>query len=424
MILIKNGRVVNPGGKEGKLDILIKDDKIAAVGKNIREKNARVIDAKGKTVAPGLIDMHCHLREPGREDEETIAQTSLAALKGGFTSICCMPNTNPPIDSPGTVKYILEKAKENRGGTVRIFPVGAITKGRKGEELAEISELKDAGVVALSDDGDSVMNALVMRRVFEYAKMFSLPIMSHCQDKQLSRNGVMNEGYNSTVLGITGMPAEAEEVIVYRDISLAAMTGGALHISHSSTRGTVEILKQAKRKKVNVSVEVTPHHLILTDDLVRGFDTSTKVNPPLRTRDDISALRKGLRDGTIDAIATDHAPHSQEEKDDDYRSAPFGMVGLETCLALILTEIVGEGVITLKSAVAKMTVNPARILGLKKGVIAPDQDADVVIFDTGAEWTIAPADFAGPCKNSPFIGRTVRGRVVTTIVGGRVLYSL
>jgi len=424
MILIKNGRVVNPGGREGQLDILIKDDKIAAIGKNVREKSARVIDAKGKIVAPGLIDMHTHLREPGREDEETIAQTSLAALKGGFTSICCMPNTSPPIDNQGTVKFIYDRANANKNGCVNIFPVGAITKGRKGEELAEIAELKEAGVVAISDDGDCVMNALLMRRAFEYSKMFSLPIISHCEDKNLSKNGVMNEGYVSTVLGLPGIPDESEEIIVYRDISLARMTAGILHIAHTSTKGSVELIKEAKRKKIRVSAEATPHHLILSDEVVRGFDTNTKVNPPLRAREDVMALRRGLADGTIDVIATDHAPHSQEEKDEDYRTAPFGIVGLETCLALVLTELVNKKVITLRNAIAKLTTNPARILGLNKGILETGYDADIVIIDPDMEWTISPRDFVSSCRNSPFIGMKVRGRVISTIVGGRILYTL
>jgi len=424
MILIKNGRVVNPGGREGQLDILIKDDKIAAIGKNVREKSARVIDAKGKIVAPGLIDMHTHLREPGREDEETIAQTSLAALKGGFTSICCMPNTSPPIDNQGTVKFIYDRANANKNGCVNIFPVGAITKGRKGEELAEIAELKEAGVVAISDDGDCVMNALLMRRAFEYSKMFSLPIISHCEDKNLSKNGVMNEGYVSTVLGLPGIPDESEEIIVYRDISLARMTAGILHIAHTSTKGSVKLIKEAKRKKIRVSAEATPHHLILSDEVVRGFDTNTKVNPPLRAREDVMALRRGLADGTIDVIATDHAPHSQEEKDEDYRTAPFGIVGLETCLALVLTELVNKKVITLRNAIAKLTTNPARILGLNKGILETGYDADIVIIDPDMEWTISPRDFVSSCRNSPFIGMKVRGRVISTIVGGRILYTL
>lgn len=423
MILIKNGRVVNPEGKEGILDILIKDDKIIKIERNIGEKGVRVIDAKGKIVAPGLIDMHTHLREPGREDEETISQTCLAAARGGFTSICCMPNTNPPIDNQGTIKFIQER-KVLSDCPANIFPVGAISKGRKGEELAEIAELKEAGVVGLSDDGDCVMNALLMRRAFEYAKMFNLPIISHCEDKNLSRNGVMNEGYFSTILGLPGMPDEAEEVVVYRDISLARMTEEKLHITHTSTKGSVELIRQAKRKKIKISADVTPHHLILTDESVKSFDTNTKMNPPLRSREDVKALRDGLRDGTIDVIATDHAPHSREEKEDDFKTAPFGIVGLETCLALVLTEIIDKGVITLKSAISKLATNPAKILGLNKGILKKGTDADIVIIDPELKWVITQDDFAGPCKNSPFIGREVKGRAIVTIVAGKVVFEL
>ena len=421
MILIKNGKVVNPGGKEGNLHLLIKDNKIVKMERDIREKGARVIDANRKIVAPGLIDLHAHLREPGREDEETISQTCMAAARGGFTSICCMANTNPPIDNQGTVKFIKDKAILS-GCAINIFPVGAISKGRKGEELAEIAELKEAGVVGLSDDGNCVLNALLMRRAFEYTKMFDLPLISHCEDKNLSKNGVMNEGYFSTVLGLPGIPDEAEEVMVYRDISLARMTEGKLHITHTSTRGSVELIRQAKRKKVKISADVTPHHLILTDEAVQSFDTNTKMNPPLRSREDIKALKDGLSDGTIDVIATDHAPHSREEKEDDFKSAPFGIVGLETGLALILTEIVDKGIITLKSAISKLSTNPAKILGLNKGILKKGGDADIIIIDPDIKWTITTDDFAGPCKNSPFIGREVKGRAIMTIVAGKIVF--
>lgn len=423
MILIKNGRIVNPAGIGGDLDILVKENKIIKMERNIREKNARVIDAKGKIVVPGLIDIHTHLREPGREDEETISQTCLAAARGGFTSICCMPNTTPPIDNQGTIKFIQERAQLSNYA-VNIFPIGAITKGRKGEELAEIVELKEAGVVGLSDDGDCIMDTLLMKRAFEYAKMFDLPIISHCEDKALSNNGVMNEGYFSTVLGLPGIPRESEEVMVYRDISLARMTDGKLHITHTSTKGSIELIRQAKRKKVKVTCDATPHHLILTDEEVQSFDTNTKVNPPLRARDDVKALRDGLRDGTIDVIATDHAPHSREEKEDDFKTAPFGIVGLEAGLALILTEIVEKKVITLKSAIAKLSTSPAKILGLNKGILKKGADADITIIDPDLRWTITPDNFAGPCKNSPFIGREVKGRVIMTIVAGKVVFSL
>jgi len=423
MILIKNGKVINPEGKEGKLDILIKDNKIVEIKENIKEKNARIIDAAGKIIVPGLIDMHTHIREPGREDKETISQTCFAAARGGFTTICAMPNTDPPIDRPGTVRFIREKASHAEAD-INVLTIGAITKSRKGEELSEISELKEAGVVGLSDDGDCVMNSLVMRRAFEYAKMFSLPIIDHCEDKNLSNNGVMNEGYFSTILGLRGIPNAAESDMVYRDISLAKMTDGRIHITHISAKESVDLVRNAKKKKIKVTADVTPHHLVLTEEVVKTFDSNTKMNPPLRSKEDQKALFEALSDGTIDVIATDHAPHSREEKDEDFKSAPFGIVGLETCLALILSEIVGKKIITLKDAIAKLTCNPAKILGLNKGVIKDGADADIAIIDPYMKWKIGLEDLAGPSKNSPFIGREVIGRVIITIAKGKIVFSL
>jgi dihydroorotase len=421
-LLIKGGRVVDPANNVDEvLDLLIEKGKIKNLAKRIEDKQAKVIKAGGKVVVPGLIDMHTHLREPGREDEETIETGTRAAASGGFTSIACMANTEPVVDNQSIVKFIIDKAEKE--GLVNVFPVGAITKGLKGEELAEIGELKKAGVVAISDDGEPLMNSEVMRRALEYSKMFALPIISHPEDKNLSAGGVMNEGYISTILGFKGIPPQAEEVMVARDLILAEMIGGNLHFAHLSTRGSVELVREAKARGVKVTSEATPHHFTLTDEEVRSFDTDTKVNPPLRTEEDVKAVKQGLREGVIDTIATDHAPHSFEEKNVEYDYAPFGVVGLETALPLVITELVEKKALSLKKAIAKLTINPAKILGIDKGTLARGKDADVTIIDLKKEIIVAPDKFKSKSKNSPFKNRKLRGTVVMTIVKGKLLYT-
>ncbi|MBI4711985.1 MAG: dihydroorotase [Planctomycetes bacterium] len=393
-ILIKGGRVIDPANKIDKTaNVFTLNGKIKSVGAQ-SPKADKVIDAKGLIVAPGLIDMHVHLREPGKEEEETIASGSAAAVNGGFTSVACMPNTEPAVDSEASAEFVYLQAK--RTGKANIYPIGAITKGRKGVELSEMGQLVRGGAVT---------------------------IISHCEDKDLVPDGVMNDGFISAVLGLRGMPNVAEEVMVYRDIALCELTGGKLHIAHITTRGAVELVRQAKKKGINVTAEVTPHHLLLTDESVKtsSFDPNYKMNPPLRTKQDIEALAKGLKDGTIDAIASDHAPHSPEEKDVEFNIAPFGIIGMETLLPLVLTELVNKKVITLAQAIAKLTVNPARILGLDKGTLTVGADADITLIDLSKEWVINPDEFKSKSRNCPFRDWKVKGKAVKVIVGGQVV---
>jgi len=423
-LVIRNGRVVDPKNKiDKKVDILIEDGKITKIGESSKFRPGDVtrstitIDATAKVVTPGLVDMHTHLREPGREDEETIASGTRAAAQGGFTSICCMSNTQPVIDSVSGVKFILTTASQE--GVVNVYPIGSITKGQKGEELAEIGKMRIAGIVGISDDGKPVMNAHIMRRALEYAKMFNLPVISHCEDLNLSMGGVMNEGFTSTVLGLKGIPRQAEEVMVARDIALAELTSGKLHLAHITTRRSVELIRHAK-KKIKVTCETAPHYFSLSEEDVQGYDTNTKINPPLRTKDDIKALCEGLADGTIDCIASDHAPHLDMEKDLEYNIAPFGIIGLETMLPLIFTNLVSKKILNLNQAIAKLTVNPANILGLEKGSLSIGSDADLTIIDLNLKKKIGN-EFTSQSKNSPFIGMELKGFPVATIVGGKVV---
>ncbi len=424
-LVIRNGRVVDPKNRmDKKLDILIENGKILKIGESTEfrpgdvTRSTMTIDATGKVVTPGLIDTHTHLREPGREDEETIASGTRAAAQGGFTSICCMPNTQPVIDSVSGVKFILTTASQE--GVVNVYPIGSITKGQKGEELAEIGKMRIAGIVGISDDGKPVMNAQIMRRTLEYAKMFNLPVISHCEDLNLSMDGVMNEGFTSTVLGLKGIPRQAEEIMVARDIALAELTGGKLHLAHITTRRSVELIRQAKKKKISVTCETAPHYFSLSEEDVRGYNTNTKVNPPLRTKDDIEALCEGLADGTIDCIASDHAPHLDEEKDLEYNMAPFGIIGLETVVPLIITNLVNKKVLSLNQAIAKLTENPASVLGLEKGTLSIGSDADLTIIDLNLKKKIGN-QFTSQSNNSPFIGMELTGFPVATIVGGKVV---
>ncbi|MFA5384390.1 MAG: dihydroorotase [Eubacteriales bacterium] len=419
-LLIKGGTLISPDQKKMFItDVLVADGKIAAFGDNLEMDGAVIIDAGGKLVLPGLIDLHVHLREPGFEDSETIATGTMAAARGGFTSLACMPNTNPVADNSTVISFILNKAR--REGKVNVFPIGAITAGSKGEELAEMAYLKEAGAVAFSDDGRCVSNAAVMYRAMQYAAMINMPVIAHCEDTRLSAQGAMHEGYYSTLLGLKGIPAAAEEVIVARDLILAKEAGCRLHIAHVSTAGSVQLIRQAKSNGLKVTAEATPHHFTLTDRAVTGFDTSTKVNPPLRTLEDVNAVRQGLRDGTIDVIATDHAPHAQEKKEVEYDNAPFGISGLETAVGLVWTELVNAGILSPLEAIEKMTANPARILNIAKGILAKGADADLTIIDPARTEKVDPARFVSKGRNTPFAGRTLTGVPILTIVGGKIV---
>jgi len=419
-LLIKGGNVVDPvGGTITEKDILVIDGRIANSGKGLIAGGAEVVDASGMLVVPGLIDMHVHLREPGFEAKETILTGSRAAARGGFTSVACMPNTRPVADSAAMVSYIREAAF--KCGIVNVYPVGAITRGIGGEELAEMGDMKEAGAVAFSDDGSPVMNGGLMRRAMQYARMLGAAIISHCEDKNLSAGGAMHEGAVSTILGLRGIPASAEEVMVARDIILAEETGCRLHIAHVSTAGSIRLVREAKSRGVKVTCEATPHHFTLTDKAVTGYDTSTKVNPPLRTDGDVAAVKEGLADGTIDVIATDHAPHTVEEKDVEYENAPFGLAGLETAVGLVWTGLVNTGVLTPLQAVAKMTVNPAGILGIPRGTLEVGAVADITVIDPGLAWTVDAGLFESKGRNTPFHGMPLKGRVFMTVVGGRVV---
>ncbi|MBN2468473.1 MAG: dihydroorotase [Deltaproteobacteria bacterium] len=424
MLLIKRGRIIDPANRvDGVFDVLIKNGIIARIALTIEpeEQGLRVIDAEGKIVAPGFIDMHTHLRDPGQESKETIASGCKAAAAGGFTALACMPNTGPVNDSPLITGSIISKAL--REGCVRVYPIGAITRGLQGEALTDIGALKEAGVVAVSDDGEPVMNAEVMRRALEYVTYFDLPVISHCEDKNLSQNGDMHEGFISTRLGLRGIPAAAEEVMVARDLLLAKMTGSRIHIAHVSTAGSVDLIRTAKAKGVLVTAEATPHHFSLTDEAVASFDTSTKVNPPLRSQKHLDALWEGLADGTIDVIATDHAPHGAKDKDVDYPSAAYGIAGLETAVSLTLSKLVHTSILTIEEAIAKLSLNPARILGINGGSLNEGGDADVTILDLEKEVTIDPENFRSKSRNTPFAGMRLTGGPVMTIVKGDVVWE-
>ena len=419
-LIIKGGSVADPvAGRITERDILVVDGKISLMEKNLEVAGAEVLDASGKLVTPGLIDMHVHLREPGYEAKETIRSGTRAAAGGGFTAVACMPNTAPVADQAAVIAYI--KSTAAAGGLVNVYPVGALTRGSRGEDLAEMGDMKEAGAVAFSDDGMPVADAGLMRRAMQYARMLDLTVISHCEDKHLSGGGVMHEGYMSTVLGLRGIPASAEEVMVARDILLAEETGCRLHIAHVSTAGSVRLVREAKARGVRVTAEATPHHFTLTDEAVAHYDTSTKVNPPLRTAADVAAVREGLADGTIEVIATDHAPHTVEEKDVEYDRAPFGLVGLETAVGLVWTRLVGTGVLTPLQAVTKMTLNPARILGLTKGTLEAGTAADLTVIEPEHSWRVDAARFESKGRNTPFQGMSLKGRAWATVVRGRVV---
>jgi dihydroorotase len=423
-LLIKSGHLIDPVTPENTgVSLLVDEGKVAAwfYSKDELPTDCEIFDASGLLVAPGFIDMHVHLREPGQEHKETIASGCAAAVAGGWTSVCPMPNTTPVNDNAAITRYMIEQAK--KAGLANVFPIGAITKSSDGSELAEMGEMKAAGAVAVSDDGRPVPNAGIMRRAMQYARDFDLPVIDHCEDKSLSSGGVMHEGRVSLLLGLKGMPGLAEEIDAVRDIMLARETGARIHIAHVSTAGAIDAVRRAKAEGVNVTCEVTPHHFTLTDRAVEGYDTNTKMAPPLRSQKHLDAIIEGIKDGTIDAIATDHAPHHADEKALEYDRAPFGMTGLETGVGLAFTELVHKGVIDLVRLVEMCSVNPARIFGLEgRGTLSPGSHADITILDPTLDWNYNNSDSRSKSRNSPFDGRSFTGAAVATIVAGRVVY--
>ena len=419
-ILIRNARIIDPkSGRDESADILIAGNMIERIDRGIPAGSADVIDAKGRIVAPGLIDAHAHFREPGFEYKETIRTGTTAAARGGFTTVVCMANTNPVNDNRSITEYIIEKAHQE--GIVRTFPCGAITKGLKGTELAGIGDMYEAGIVAISDDGKSVRNAEVLRKAFEYATLFGIPAISHCEDEDLA-TGYVHEGSASVISGLDATPAIAEEIIVQRDIAVARYVDAPIHITHISTRGSVEIIRGEKQRFSALSCDTCPHYFTLADEATLGFDTNTKVNPPLRSREDIEAIKEGLRDGTVDIIATDHAPHDGPSKDVEFNLASNGISGLETAFALSLA-LVREGVLTLRELLGKMTWRPARLFGLPYGELDVGKTADLILFDPDLEWTVDKTTFCSKGKNTPFHGMRLRGKNLLTIVNGQIVFS-
>ena len=424
-LLLKGGRVIDPSkGHDAVADLLIQDGKISEVGANITGPDGTdTIDVSGLVVAPGLVDIHVHFREPGNEGAETIATGSLSAAAGGFTSVCAMPNTDPVTDNQAAVGFAVKQASAAKGA--RVFPYGAVTLGQRGEQLAEFARLIEAGAVAVSDDGHPVVSSHLMRTALEYAQAFGIPVAEHCEEPSLAQRGVMHEGVVATRLGLKGIPAAAEEIMVARDVILAELTGGHVHLCHMSTKGCVDIVRRGKDLGVNVTAEVTPHHLTLMHEECEGYNTNAKMNPPLRESHDVVALREGLKDGTLDVIATDHAPHHYEAKERDFDDAPFGIVGLETALALGVTELVegGAGPLTLPELILRMSTNPAKVFHLEGGTLGKGKPADVVVFDPAAEWTVDPSLFLSKSRNTPYAGSRLTGRVERTIVGGVTVFE-
>ncbi|NLA42466.1 MAG: dihydroorotase [Smithella sp.] len=421
-LLLKGARVIDPSRNlDAPMDVLVEDGKIAGCKPGIRTPSgAKVLDLAGMIVAPGLIDMHTHLREPGYEYRETVASGAAAAVAGGFTSIACMPNTRPVNDNRSVTEFILRKAAE--ANLANIYPIGAISMNSDGKQMTEFWDLKEAGVVAVSDDGNPVMDAALMRRVMEYASSLDLPVIQHCEDRNLSAGGLMNEGYASTLLGLPGIPAIAEEVMTARDILIAGYTGTRIHFAHVSTAGAVRLIRDAKKRGLRVTAETAPHYFTLTDASLWNYDTNYKVNPPLRDKTDVSAVIEGLADGTLDAIACDHAPHGRTDKEVEFEYAACGISGLETSLGLSLS-LVQKGVLSWPELIAKMSCNPARILNLPKGTLAKGADADITVIHPELSWSVDAAAFRSLGKNSPFSGREMKGRAVLSIVGGDIKYD-
>lgn len=427
-IRLANARVIDPAsGLDAVGDVWLHEGRVVSLPTSLPPQTAweaspapQVVDLTGWVVAPGLVDIHVHLRQPGQTHKEDIASGTRAAARGGVTTVVCMANTNPAVDNPTVVAAIREWS---RHAAVRVLPVGAITRGLEGRELAPIASLREAGVVALSDDGRWVQDAGLLRRAMRYARSYGLPILQHCEDPTLSAGGVMHEGEVSARLGLRGIPRSAEEAALARDLVLAEETGAHLHVQHVSTAGAVRMIRWAKQRGVRVTAEVTPHHLVLTDQAVEGYDPNFKVNPPLRTAEDVEALLEGLRDGTIDCVATDHAPHAPWEKMVEFDQAPFGVVGLETLLGVLLTRLVHQRGWSLRETLSKVTCEPARVLGLEAGRLYPGAPADLVVFDPNREWVVRPEEFASKSRNTPFAGWTLKGKVLGTMVGGRWVYT-
>jgi dihydroorotase len=424
-VLLVGGRIVDPSqGVNAIGDLLITDGVVEAsgrVGEVRRDGDAlERIDCTGLVVSPGFVDVHCHLREPGREEVETIASGARAAAAGGFTAVCAMPNTDPVTDNQAAVGFIIRQAL--RAGSARVHPIGAISIGQQGKTLAEFGEMVGAGAVAVSDDGKPVVSAKLMRTALEYARTFGIPVADHCEEPTLAADGAMNEGIVSARLGLAGIPAEAEEIMVIRDILLARLTGGHVHLCHMSTKGSVELIRWGKERGINVTAEVCPHHLSLTEEAVEGYDTNAKMNPPLRTAADVAALQEAVKDGTIDVIATDHAPHHYDEKEREFANAPNGIVGLETALAVNLTWLVHRDVIDVTTLVERMSCSPARLFKLPGGTLRRGAAGDVTVFDPDATWTVDPTRFLSKGRNTPYAGQTLRGRVALTLVDGRVIH--
>ncbi|HEV7991610.1 MAG TPA: dihydroorotase [Gemmatimonadaceae bacterium] len=425
MLLLRGGRIIDPSQNlDGVGDVLLNDGIVEATGRlgEIRRDGdeLREVDCTGRVVSPGFIDVHCHLREPGREEVETIASGARAAAAGGFTAVCAMPNTDPVTDNQAAVGFVISQAR--RAGAARVYPIGAISIGEKGETLAEFGEMVGAGAVAVSDDGKPVVSAQLMRTALEYARTFGIPVADHCEEPTLAAGGAMNEGMVSARLGLRGIPAEAEEIMAIRDILLARLTGGHIHLCHMSTKGSVELIRWGKERGINVTAEVCPHHLSLTEDAIGAYDTNAKMNPPLRTAADVEALQAAVRDGTIDVIATDHAPHHYDEKEREFSDAPNGIIGLETALAVNLTWLVHRGIVDLPLLVERMSCAPARLFKLPGGSLRKGALADVTVFDPDAAWTVDAAKFRSKGRNTPYAGQTLRGVVDLTVVGGRVIH--
>ncbi|MGE0352996.1 MAG: dihydroorotase [Gemmatimonadales bacterium] len=421
-ILIRGGRVIDPSqGLDQTADLLLQDGKIESVGQGLgTPEGAEVVDARGKVVAPGLIDLHVHFREPGQEDLETVATGAAAAVAGGFTSVCAMPNTDPVTDNQAAVGFIVRQSL--RAGKARVYPIGAITLGQKGEKLAEFGEMVGAGAVAVSDDGKPVVSSHMMRTALEYARTFGIPVADHCEEPTLSAGGAMHEGIVSTRLGLKGIPSAAEEIMVARDIILAELTGGHVHLCHMSTRGSVELIRRAKDKGLRVTAEATPHHFSLTHERCEGYDTNAKMNPPLREAEDRDAIREALKDGTIDVIASDHAPHHYDAKEREFDDAPNGIIGLETAFGLAMTHLVAPGLLTLPALIARMSTDPARIFHLSGGTLRKGAPADVVVLDPDLRWTVEPARMHSLSRNTPFAGLELQGRALVTVVRGQVVH--
>jgi dihydroorotase len=420
-LCIRNGRVIDPAGNlDQRTDVWIDRGKILHVGVRPDLVATQTIEATGKIVCPGLIDMHVHLREPGREEDETIATGTAAALAGGVTSVACMPNTEPPIDTQAAAEFVILQAQ--RAGNANVFPVGAITKGRQGKELAEIGGLVDGGAVAFTDDGSPVVNSEIMRRAMEYCRMFDKAVLSHSEDLELTRGAIMNEGFESMRLGLRGYPPVAEEIFIFREIALAELTGARLHILHVSTAGGVELIRRGKARGIRVTGEASPHHFTLTDACLRTFDSNFKMSPPLRTEADIQAILAGLRDGTLDVIATDHAPHAPEKKMRELDQAPNGIIGLETLIPICIKALIEPGILTWPQLIEKLTINPARVLGIDRGTLQVGAVADVTVIDPTVRWKIDPAQFRSKSRNTPFSGWEVTGWADTVLVGGVVKF--